>query len=897
MASAVAIGGVGGALDFDGLASIAAGAQVALDASALAAVKKASPKPDSIVLEAAPQAAATLADSVLSRPQAPAATPLAPALTAAGVALPGVTAAERAALTAGVPAAAGVAALAVGAARRLALALAAVAALSCEALQADMRPLGDAEGSGRSTAAAAAAADLRGMLEGSLRVSPRRGGAGALPCCLRLPQVHGALAAALAAAAPALKAALAAPAPPPGRPVDAPAAEAAAALQATARALLRAAALSLERSGAVAAQLPDAGAQALRASAEAALAGARASAAEASARLDEDLGADTPLLAIALAAADALDAAREAAAAEATAALALLHAAEVPAQAAPGDAGPPAGAGAAEEGATKKKDKKKKATGVQLGRGSAQMRAYLEQAGAGGGTASAALQAVRAALDPASRPLAAAMGALRMALDANAAQRLPKIAKGTRDFTPAQMFVRQHIFGLIEGVFKRRGAKTIATPAFELRETLMGKYGEDSKLIYDLADQGGEALSLRYDLTVPFARFMALHAAGNIMRYQIGPVWRRDQPQIARGRMREFYQCDLDIAGAYPGMAADAEIVSVLAEVLAALDVGAFRIKLNHRRLLDAMMRACGVPPAKFRAICSAIDKLDKEPWAAVRAEMVDQKGLAPEVADRIAPYVTGEEHACAPGEPEALLDRLSAPDHALAGDGDAAAALGDLRALFRKLRRKGALARVAFDLSLARGLDYYTGVIYEAVLEGAHIGSVAAGGRYDGLVGMFSSTPVPAVGVSIGVERVFAILEAQLLQQAAERGCRIRESHTQVLVASAGRRELQEDRMELAAELTTAGLAVEYGLKEKDNLRERLADAEDRGIPFLIFFGDQELAKDPPVVNLIAMREPKETREAEVRRSDLAAELCRRLDALGPLGLLTPPRTAPAPS
>ena len=228
--------------------------------------------------------------------------------------------------------------------------------------------------------------------------------------------------------------------------------------------------------------------------------------------------------------------------------------------------------------------------------------------------------------------------------------RRPKIPKGTRDFGPDQMRVREEVFGAIRKVFKRHGGVEIDTPVFELKEVLMGKYGEDSKLIYDLADQGGELLSLRYDLTVPFARFLAMNSVGNIKRFHIAKVYRRDNPQLARGRYREFYQCDFDIAGTYTLMVPDAEVITVAAEILSELNVGSFRIKLNHRKILDAIFEICGVPKEKFRPICSAVDKLDKSPWNEVKNEMVQEKGLSPEVADRIGEFVLN----C--GEPKSLL-------------------------------------------------------------------------------------------------------------------------------------------------------------------------------------------------------------------------------------------------
>uniref|UniRef100_A0ACD6AIC8 Uncharacterized protein n=1 Tax=Avena sativa TaxID=4498 RepID=A0ACD6AIC8_AVESA len=200
-------------------------------------------------------------------------------------------------------------------------------------------------------------------------------------------------------------------------------------------------------------------------------------------------------------------------------------------------------------------------------------------------------------------------------------RRLPKIPKGTRDFGEDKMAIRERVFSMITGVFKMHGAVALDTPVFELRETLMSKYGEDSKLIYDLADQGGELCSLRYDLTVPFARYLAMNNKSAMRRYQIAKVYRRDNP--ARGRYREFYQCDFDIAGVYEPMEADFEVIKVLTELLDKLDIGMYEIKLNHRKLLDGMLEICGVPSDKFRTVCSSIDKLDKLTLEQVKKELV----------------------------------------------------------------------------------------------------------------------------------------------------------------------------------------------------------------------------------------------------------------------------------
>merc|ERR1711963_319203 len=187
-----------------------------------------------------------------------------------------------------------------------------------------------------------------------------------------------------------------------------------------------------------------------------------------------------------------------------------------------------------------------------------------------------------------------------------------KTAKGTRDFQPDQMAIREKVLEKIIKVFKCHGAVTIDTPVFELKEVLTGKYGEDSKLIYDLKDQGGEILALRYDLTVPFARYVAMNKVEKIKRYQIAKVYRRDQPSISRGRYREFYQCDFDIAGSYDPMVPDAECVKIVKDILKAMEVGNFVIKVNHRQILDGIFEVCGVATDMFRTICSSVDKLDK---------------------------------------------------------------------------------------------------------------------------------------------------------------------------------------------------------------------------------------------------------------------------------------------
>ncbi|CAG9802760.1 unnamed protein product [Chironomus riparius] len=417
-----------------------------------------------------------------------------------------------------------------------------------------------------------------------------------------------------------------------------------------------------------------------------------------------------------------------------------------------------------------------------------------------------------------------------------------KTPKGTRDYNPDQMSLRLSVLNKVIEVFKKHGADTIDTPVFELKEVLTGKYGEDSKLIYDLKDQGGEILSMRYDLTVPLARYIAMNKVSSIKRYHIAKVYRRDNPAMTKGRYREFYQCDFDIAGTYDPMLPDAECVKVVSEILSSLNIGDFVVKLNHRKLLDGMFEACDVPQDKFRTICSAVDKLDKVSWADVKKEMIDEKGLDEKSADKIGEYVRlsgGEE----------LVEKLL-NDEKLKNVKSAVQGLEDMKLLLKYCNIFGIKNQVRFDLSLARGLDYYTGVIYEAVLLGDEkdrkkgeetIGSVAGGGRYDNLVGMFDTKgkQVPCVGVSIGVERVFAILESK---NAASK-TKIRSSEIQVYVASA-HKGLQEKRLELLSKLWDGGIKAEHSYKSNPKLLVQLQYCEEQQIPFALVLGDSELER-----------------------------------------------------
>lgn len=303
---------------------------------------------------------------------------------------------------------------------------------------------------------------------------------------------------------------------------------------------------------------------------------------------------------------------------------------------------------------------------------------------------------------------------------------------------------------------------------------------------------------------------------------------------MSKGRYREFYQCDFDIAGTYGRMVPDSECLCVASEILSSLPIGDFGIKLNHRRLLDAILDLCGVPADKFRTICSAVDKLDKEPWSEVKREMVEDKGLDPAVADKIGVFVVQK------GEPWQMYSQLM-DSKAFGSHKGAMEAMEDLRILFQYLEAMDKLKYFSFDLSLARGLDYYTGVIYEAVCMNGNtqVGSIGGGGRYDNLVSMFQEAGniTPCVGVSVGIERVFTLMEERLRQ---EQGGSIKQPNVAVLVAQAGENMMLE-RMKVTKLLWDAKISAEFSQQENPKLKYEIANALDRNIPFMVIIGEEE--------------------------------------------------------
>jgi histidyl-tRNA synthetase len=317
--------------------------------------------------------------------------------------------------------------------------------------------------------------------------------------------------------------------------------------------------------------------------------------------------------------------------------------------------------------------------------------------------------------------------------------------RGFRDFTPDLMILRKRLFSKLEEVFQRYGFDPIDTPAVEYWETLAGKYGEEaeSRLIWRFEDPwSGRKYALRYDLTVPLARFITNHQEIPLpfKRYHIGPVWRHEEPQ--KGRYREFYQCDADIIGS-PYPEADAEIVNLAIDAIKALGFeSGFKVRLNDRRLLKGIFEEeLGLqdPLDVYRII----DKLDKIGIEGVKNELLNKVGLSKGLVDKIVEIISIE------GRPNEILDEV---ERKYGKNENVKVATDHLRELLDLVRQE---EFVILDLSLVRGLDYYTGPILEVVLDRPRIGSVAGGGRYDNLIGMFLGKDLPATGVSIGIERI----------------------------------------------------------------------------------------------------------------------------------------------
>lgn len=433
----------------------------------------------------------------------------------------------------------------------------------------------------------------------------------------------------------------------------------------------------------------------------------------------------------------------------------------------------------------------------------------------------------------------------------------PRLMKGLRDFMPRSMIKRNYVIGTIIEVFENHGFLPLETPAMEMWEILAGKYGEEGeKLIYRFTDRGDRDLGLRYDLTVPLSRVIAMHQNELVFplkRYQIQPVWRADKP--GKGRYREFYQCDVDVVGARD-LLADAEVIQVSYEILLRLGFKNFKIKLNSRKVLRGIVETSGCRVDMEADICRSIDKLDKIGFDGVMEELI-KRGVSESAMNRIINIIKIK------GAPQEVI--LQASDR-LSGSESAEAGIVELSTLRNHLESMGVNPdNIELDVALARGLDYYTGPIFEAVVEKPRIGSLSGGGRYDDLIGVFMGREMPAVGNSIGLERIITVMD-ELGMYPDDIGYGI-----DVMIARF-RDEDVDFNIRLAERLRNAGLAVEIYLGKKKGLRGQLGYASDKSIPVVIMAGGDERAK-----GILTVKDMKQEEQFTIKQ-DEAVEKIREL-------------------
>ncbi len=420
----------------------------------------------------------------------------------------------------------------------------------------------------------------------------------------------------------------------------------------------------------------------------------------------------------------------------------------------------------------------------------------------------------------------------------------PSIPKGTRDFLPDVMVRRNYIFDTIKGVFKRFGFQPIETPSMENLSTLLGKYGEEGdKLLFRIlnsgdfmsgVEQNGEALlsekiagkicekGLRYDLTVPFARFVVQYRdqiAFPFRRYQIQPVWRADRPQ--KGRYREFYQCDVDIVGSN-SILNEAELVQIVDEVFNALKINVV-LKINNRKVLAGIAEYIGKPDALVD-ITVAIDKLDKIGIDAVNAELA-QKGLDATAIEKLQPilFMKGDAR-----EKFAQLKSL------MSGIEVGEKGIEELETLFDYVDDMNVGIEYELDLTLARGLNYYTGAIFEVKAKDVAMGSISGGGRYDNLTGIFGLQGVSGVGISFGADRIYDVLTE--LNLFPEKNCDI----TEVIFLNFGPKE-ERYCLPYLQQLRRSGINAEI-YPDSAKLQKQMKYADQRGIPVVIIAGEDEM-------------------------------------------------------
>jgi len=451
-------------------------------------------------------------------------------------------------------------------------------------------------------------------------------------------------------------------------------------------------------------------------------------------------------------------------------------------------------------------------------------------------------------------------------------------ARGMRDYLPEDIRRREYVASVVERVYRRYGFEPLETPALENIETLTGKYGEEgNKLIFKVLRRGehegsGETdLALRYDLTVPLARVVAEYRGvlpRFFKRYQIQPVWRADRP--ARGRFREFYQCDVDAIGSR-SMVVEAEVCSAVTDVLRGLGFEEFDLKINHRQVLSGLLTASGVPEALHGTALVALDKLDKIGLEGVERELrergvpqgPDGRWLGP-WQSLLAISQQATDRSKVNAESMTTLRSL------LAGDAGALAGVSELESVFAYAAKTDAGAHLKFDATLARGLSYYTGAIMEiAVADLA--GSLGGGGRYDGLVGMFSGENVPACGFSLGFERILVVMTERKMFPAGL------EAAAADVMLTLFDDEGIADTLALAGGLRRAGLRVDV-YPEPDKLGKQFKYAASRGVRFVTVTGSDERAQ-----GLVTVKDMHSGQQTSVARAEIASWIASSIAGSAP--------------
>ncbi len=444
----------------------------------------------------------------------------------------------------------------------------------------------------------------------------------------------------------------------------------------------------------------------------------------------------------------------------------------------------------------------------------------------------------------------------------------PSIPKGTRDFSPVEMARRNYIFDTIREAFRLFGYKQIETPSLENLSTLMGKYGEEGdKLLFKILNSGDfmkavnpedlEARNLprltsqlcekglRYDLTVPFARFVVQHRADMQMpfkRFQIQPVWRADRPQ--KGRYREFYQCDADVVGS-DSLHNEVELLSLIDFVMERLGINAL-IKVNNRKVLTGIAQVLGAED-KIVDITVAIDKIDKVGLENVNKELLE-KGLSQEAVARLEPILT------LTGTTEEKLARLS---EILAGSEEGLKGIAELREVLDGVAALGGEAEVELDVSLARGLNYYTGTIIEVKARDVEIGSITGGGRYDNLTGVFGMPGLSGVGISFGADRIYDVLN-QLDLYPAEISAAVK-----VLFINFGEAEARMAEKTIAS-LRRAGISAQL-YPDAAKMKKQMNYANAEGVAYVAIIGEDELASGTVTLKDMSTGEQQRLTPAEL--------------------------------